>query len=97
MASPFKFFRKHQAGMMVVLVILAMLVFTLDALFAQQGANFWLLGLLVGGAAGGVAGISSGRWLHWGIIGAFLGTAMGVILPKLTPPPWGNGDNLRDY
>ncbi len=86
MASPFKFFRQHQAGMMVVLVILAMLVFTLDALFTGQGANFWLLGLLVGGTVCGVAGIGSGRWLHWAIIGGFLGTVMGLMVPEFNKP-----------
>ena len=70
MASPFDFFRKRQAGMMVVMVILSMLLFTLDALFTQQGANFWLLGLLLGGAVFGVAGVGSGKWLSWGIGGA---------------------------
>lgn len=87
MASPFKFFRKHQAGMMVVLVILAMLVFTLDALFTQQGANFWLLGGLLGGAVFGIAGIGSGRWLQWGLGGAALGVVMGLVMPFFTKPP----------
>lgn len=87
MASPFKFFRKHQTGMMVVLVILAMLVFTLDALFTQSGANFWLLGMLLGGAVFGVAGIGSGRWLQWGIGGAVLGALTGLVMPEFTRPP----------
>ncbi|MCH2210132.1 MAG: hypothetical protein MK110_02440 [Fuerstiella sp.] len=86
MASPFKFFRKHQAGMMVVLVILAMLVFTLDALFTQQGANFWLLGLLIGGLIFGVAGLTTGRWLQWGIGGALLGTLLGLLMPEFNRP-----------
>lgn len=86
MASPFSFFRKHQAGMMVVLVILAMLVFTLDALFTQSGANFWLLGLLLGGAVFGVAGVGSGQWLQWGIGGGILGALLGLILPGFTGP-----------
>jgi len=87
MASPFNFFRKHQASMMVVLVILAMLVFTLDALFTQSGANFWLLGLLLGGAVFGVAGVGSGQWLQWGIGGSILGALLGLILPGFTGPP----------
>ncbi len=87
MASPFKFFRKNQAGMMAVLIILAMLVFTLDALFTASGTNFWLLGLLLGGIIFGIAGISSGQWLQWGIGGAILGVLLGLILPAFTGPP----------
>ncbi|MCH2201136.1 MAG: hypothetical protein MK102_04145 [Fuerstiella sp.] len=86
MASPFRFFRKHQAGMMVVLVILAMLVFTLDALFTQAGANFWLLGLLLGGLVFGIAGMTTGRWLQWGIGGALLGALLGLVMPEFNRP-----------
>ena len=72
---------------MVVLVILAMLVFTLDALFTAQGQNFWLLGLLLGGVVCGIAGIGSGRWLQWGIIGGLVGAVVGLSLPELNKPP----------
>ena len=86
MTSPFQFFRKHRTGMMVVMVILSMLIFTLDALFTAEGANFWLLGLMVGGAVFGVFGVGSGRWLQWGIGGAILGALMGVLLPDFVRP-----------
>ncbi|MEZ6059564.1 MAG: hypothetical protein R3C19_04310 [Planctomycetaceae bacterium] len=87
MASPFKFFRKHQAGMMVVLVILSMLLFTLDSLFSTREPTYWLLGLLIGGAAFGIAGISQGRWLQWGLGGGLLGAALGFMLPTYLRPP----------
>ena len=87
MASPFQFFRKNQASMMVVLVILAMLAFTLGDLFTQEGTHLWLLGLLLGGAVFGVAGIGSGRWLQWGIGGAILGVLLGLVLPDFNKPP----------
>ena len=86
MASPFQFFRKNQAGMMIVLVILAMLAFTLNDLFTQEGTQLWLLGLLLGGAVFGVAGIGSGRWLQWGIGGAVLGVLLGLVLPDFDRP-----------
>ncbi|MCA9051027.1 MAG: hypothetical protein KDA89_19965, partial [Planctomycetaceae bacterium] len=88
MASPFKFFRKYSTGMMIVLVILSMLIFTLDSLFSDDTLNLWLLGLLIGGAAFGVAGIGQGRWLQWGIGGALLGAALGFIMPGFVE---GNG------
>lgn len=72
--------------MMVVLVILAMLAFTLGDLFTTQGTNLWLLGLLLGGVVFGVAGISSGRWLHWGIGGAVVGAILGLVMPDFTQP-----------
>ncbi len=86
MASPFEFFRKNQASMMVVLIILAMLAFTLGDLFTQRGTNFWLLGMLLGGAVFAIAGIGSGRWLQWGIGGAVLGTLLGIVLPDFNKP-----------
>ena len=57
MASPFKFFRKYSSGMMIILVILSMLLFTLTDLFSDPGKNLWLLGLLLGGTVFGVAGV----------------------------------------
>ena len=81
MASPFSFFRKYSAGMMVVLVILSMMLFTLTDLFMDPNANLWLLGILIGGAVFGIAGFGQGRWLQWGIGGALLGAALGYILP----------------
>ncbi|MEZ6127156.1 MAG: hypothetical protein R3C59_00575 [Planctomycetaceae bacterium] len=82
MASPFKFFRKYSGGMMIVMVILSMLLFTMTDLFSDPGRNLWLLGLLIGGAVFAVAGIGQGRWWQWGIGGAVLGTLLGVILPE---------------
>ena len=87
MASPFKFFRKHQASMMVVLVVLSMMLFTLDSLFSSREPMFWLLGLILGGAIFGTAGIGSGRWMQWGAGGPFLGCALGFIMPEFNRPP----------
>ena len=84
MASPFKFFRTYSSGIMIVMVILSMLLFTMDGLFSDPGQNLWLLGLLLGGAVFGVAGISQGKWLQWGIGGAVLGALLGLILPSFT-------------
>ncbi|MDG1897118.1 MAG: hypothetical protein P8J37_19660 [Fuerstiella sp.] len=81
MASPFKFFRKYSSGMMIVMVILSMLLFTLDSLFSDTSANLWLLGLLAGGAIFGIAGVGQGRWLQWGLGGAALGAVLGFVLP----------------
>lgn len=81
MASPFTFFRKYSGGMMIVMVILSMLLFTLTDLFSDPSRNLWLLGLLVGGAVFAVAGLGQGRWLQWGLGGAVLGTVLGYILP----------------
>ncbi|MEO2020028.1 MAG: hypothetical protein ABGZ53_37325 [Fuerstiella sp.] len=81
MASPFKFFRKYSSGMMIVMVILSMLLFTLDSLFSDTAANLWLLGLLVGGTVFGIAGVGQGRWLQWGLGGAALGAVLGFVLP----------------
>ncbi|MEO2025295.1 MAG: hypothetical protein ABGZ23_05365, partial [Fuerstiella sp.] len=81
MASPFKFFRKNASGMMIVMVILSMLLFTLDSLFSDTAANLWLLGLLVGGIVFGIAGVGQGRWLQWGLGGAALGAVLGYVLP----------------
>ncbi|MCR9201312.1 MAG: hypothetical protein NXI04_21935 [Planctomycetaceae bacterium] len=82
MASPFTFFRKYSSGMMIVMVILSMLLFTLTDLFSDPSAKFWLLGLLIGGAVFGVAGISQGKWLQWGLGGSVLGVLLGLILPS---------------
>lgn len=87
MASPFKFFRTHQAGMMVVMVILSMMLFTLDSLFSDTGRKLWLLGILLGGTVFGIAGMGQGRWLQWGFGGALLGGLLGFILPDFIKPP----------
>ncbi|MFY9255436.1 MAG: hypothetical protein WAO83_18435 [Fuerstiella sp.] len=84
MASPFKFFRKYSSGMMIILVILSMLLFTLTDLFSDPGKNLWLLGLLLGGTVFGVAGVGQGRWLQWGLGGAAFGALLGFILPGFT-------------
>lgn len=84
MASPFSVFRKYSGGLMIILVIVSMFVFTLDSLFMDSSANLWLLGILVGGAVFGIAGIGQGRWLQWGVGGAILGAALGFILPGFT-------------
>ena len=88
MASPFKFFRKYSSGMMIVMVILSMLLFTLDSLFSDTAANLWLLGLLVGGGVFAIAGAGQGRWLQWGLGGAALGAVLGFVLPGFVE---GNG------
>lgn len=66
---------------MVVMVILSMMLFTMDGIFSDTSANLWLLGMLIGSAAFGIAGIGSGRWIQWGIGGAILGTVLGLVLP----------------
>lgn len=81
MASPFKIFRKYSGGMMIIMVILSMLLFTLTDLFMDPSANLWLLGILIGGTVFGIAGVGQGRWLQWGLGGAVLGAALGFILP----------------
>lgn len=67
---------------MVVMVILSMMLFTMDGIFSDTSANLWLLGMLIGSAAFGIAGIGSGRWIQWGIGGAILGTVLGLVLPE---------------
>lgn len=81
MASPFTFFRKNQQSMMVVLVILAMLVFTLDSVFSSRDNQFVVLGLLLGGTIFGIAGIGQGKWLQYGFGGAILGALCGWLMP----------------
>lgn len=66
---------------MVVMVILSMMLFTMDSIFSDTSANLWLLGMLIGSAAFGIAGIGSGRWVQWGIGGGILGTLLGLVLP----------------
>lgn len=83
MATPFSFFRKYAGGLMVVMVILSMMLFTMDSIFSDTSANLWLLGMLIGAAAFGIAGIGSGRWVQWGIGGAVMGTVLGLVLPSL--------------
>ena len=70
MATPFTFFRKNQQSLMVVLVVLAMLIFTMDAAFSARENQFVLLGVLVGGAIFAIAGVGQGRWVQYGIGGA---------------------------
>lgn len=91
MASPFKFFRKYSGGMMIVMVILSMMLFTMDGLFSDPGKNLWLLGMLLGGTVFAIAGISQGRWLQWGIGGAVLGVVLGLVLPAFV-----QGDGMLD-
>jgi hypothetical protein len=86
MSSPFSFFRSNQHLLMVAIVILAMLAFTLDTVFSQQGAQFVMLGVLLGGMIFGFAGISTGRWMQYGIGGAILGAVCGWVLPEVISP-----------
>lgn len=81
MASPFNFFRRNQRSMMVVLVILAMIVFTLESVFSSRDSHFVILGALVGGLFLALAGIGQGKWIQYGIGGALLGALCGWILP----------------
>ena len=90
MASPFSFFRKNQQSMMVVLVILAMLVFTLDSVFSSRENQFTVLGLVLGGTIFAIAGIGSGRWMQYGAGGAILGAACGFFLPYFVSTNAGN-------
>lgn len=81
MSSPFTFFRKNQKSMMVVLVIFAMLAFTLDQLFYSRENQFVLLGVLLGAGFFGFAGFATGRWIQYGIGGAVLGALCGLMMP----------------
>lgn len=102
MATPFTFFRKYAGGLMVVMVILSMMLFTMDSIFSDTSLNLWLLGMLIGSAAFGIAGISTGRWVQWGIGGGILGTVLGLVLPGIAgtngiPSAVGNFDEERFY
>jgi hypothetical protein len=71
---------------MVAVVILSMMAFTLDAVFSQEGSHFVMLGVLIGGIVFAFAGVSTGRWLQYGIAGAVLGGVSGFVLPELISP-----------
>lgn len=86
MSSPFTFFRRNQHVWMVAVVILSMMAFTLDAVFSQEGSHFVMLGVLLGGIIFAFAGVSSGRWMQYGIAGAVLGGVSGFVLPDLISP-----------
>lgn len=86
MSSPFTFFRRNQHVWMVAVVILSMMAFTLDAVFSQEGSHFVMLGVLIGGIAFAFAGVSTGRWLKYGLAGAVLGGVSGFVLPELISP-----------
>ena len=86
MASPFNFFRRNQRSMMVVLVILAMLVFTLDSVFMSQEPHFVILGAVLGGLFLAFAGIGQGKWLQYAAGGALLGGACGWLMPGFIMP-----------
>ncbi|MCA9038314.1 MAG: hypothetical protein KDA91_24480, partial [Planctomycetaceae bacterium] len=87
MASPFTFFRKNQQSMMVALVILAMMAFTLDSVFASRDSQFTMLGVMLGAAICGIAGIGQGKWIQYGIGGAILGGLCGWIMPRYLRSP----------
>jgi hypothetical protein len=87
MASPFTFFRKYQQSLMVVMVIVAMLIFTMDSAFTSRDNQFVLLGVLIGGAMFGAAGINTGRWLKFGIGGAVFGALLGWVMPTFISAP----------
>jgi hypothetical protein len=87
MSSPFTFFRRNQHVTMVGVVILAMMAFTLDAVFSQEGSHYVMLGLLMGGIIFAFVGISRGRWIQYGIGGAVLGALCGWILPAYVTSP----------
>ena len=86
MSSPFTFFRRNQHVWMVAVVILSMMAFTLDAVFSQEGSHFVMLGVLLGGIILAFAGVSTGRWMQYGIAGAILGGVSGFVLPDLISP-----------
>ena len=71
---------------MVAVVILSMMAFTLDAVFSQEGSHFVMLGVLLGGIILAFAGVSTGRWMQYGIAGAILGGVSGFVLPDLISP-----------
>jgi hypothetical protein len=87
MSSPFTFFRSNQTMFMAAIVILSMVAFTLGDLFDQQGgANFLLLGVMIGSIVFAFSGLTNGRWLVYGIVGAVLGGFCGWLLPNVVSP-----------
>lgn len=87
MSSPFTFFRSNQTMFMAAIVILSMVAFTLGDLFDQQGgANFLLLGVMIGAIVFAFSGLTNGRWLVYGVVGAILGGFCGWLLPNLVSP-----------
>ncbi len=87
MSSPFTFFRKNQAILMAAIVILSMVAFTMSDLFtSQQGTNFLMLGVMIGGIVCAFSGLTNGRWLQYGIAGAVLGGLLGWVLPSVISP-----------
>ncbi|MFN9717882.1 MAG: hypothetical protein ACK58L_04255 [Planctomycetota bacterium] len=72
---------------MAAIVILSMVAFTMSDLFtAQQGTNFLMLGVMIGGIVCAFSGLTNGRWLQYGIAGAVLGGMMGWLLPGIISP-----------
>ncbi len=92
MNTPFTFFRRNSQMLMVATVILSMIAFTLSDMISSQGSQFVLLGLVTGGIVFAFAGVTTGRWLPYGIAGAVLGAACGWILPEVISP---SGDYVR--
>ena len=86
MSSPFTFIRRNMHVMMVGIVILSMMAFTLDTVFAQRDSQFVILGLMLGGIIFAFAGIGRGRWIQYGIAGAVLGAVCGWVLPGVISP-----------
>ena len=86
MSSPFTFIRRNMHVMMVGIVILSMMAFTLDTVFAQRDSQFVMLGLMLGGIIFAFAGIGRGRWIQYGIAGAVLGAVCGWVLPGVISP-----------
>ncbi len=86
MSSPFTFIRRNMHVMMVGIVILSMMAFTLDTVFAQRDSQFVMLGLMLGGIIFAFAGIGRGRWIQYGIGGAVLGAVCGWVLPGVISP-----------
>ena len=87
MSSPFTFFRSNQTMFMAAIVILSMVAFTLGDLFDQQGgANFLLLGVMIGSIVFAFSGLTNGRWLVYGVVGAIIGGFCGWLLPNVLSP-----------
>lgn len=83
MASPFSIFRKHQKTLMVILVIGSMVAFTGESLFTAGGANFTLLGAMLGTTLAAIAGFQFKRPVPYAIGGAILGALIGFFGPSL--------------
>ena len=82
MASPFQYFRKNSGTLMAITVVLSMFAFTLTSLFNAEGANYPMLGLMVGSIFLCFFGVKSGKILQFAVVGGIIGFCAGWIIPN---------------